>query len=100
MLTRAAPAPLGVGDPLGSGGHASSASVTTGNTMNTTSLTLIAVLFTTLASAQPVPDLSQADAAINAAIEKKNCPGAVLLVGRTSGVLYEKAYGSRAVQPA
>src|SRR4051794_26675534 len=101
MLTRAASARPVVGDTLGSGGHVSSAFATTGTTMNTRSLSLIVLLLLpTLAFAQPVPDLSQADAAINAAIEKKNCPGAVLLVGRTSGVLYEKAYGNRAVQPA
>lgn len=68
--------------------------------MNTTSLTLIVLLLPTLASAQPAPDFSKADAAINDAIAKKNCPGAVLVVGKTSGVIYEKAYGNRAVQPA
>src|SRR4051812_19332486 len=56
--------------------------------------------FAASTSAQPAPDFSAADAAINDAIAKKNCPGAVLVVGRTSGVIYEKAYGNRAVQPA
>jgi uncharacterized protein YbbC (DUF1343 family) len=51
-------------------------------------------------AAQPTPDFSAADAAITNAIAKKNCPGAVLVVGRTSGIVYEKAYGNRAVQPA
>jgi uncharacterized protein YbbC (DUF1343 family) len=45
------------------------------------------------------PDFSAADEAINDAVAKKNCPGAVLLVGRKSGIVYEKAYGNRAVQP-
>src|SRR5438876_748766 len=52
------------------------------------------------ASAQPAPDFSAADGAINDAIAKKNCPGAVLVVGKTDGVIYEKAYGNRPVQPA
>jgi len=38
--------------------------------------------------------------AVAEAIDQKLTPGAVLLVGRTSGVVYEKAYGNRAVQPA
>lgn len=40
------------------------------------------------------------DEAINAAIAEKRMPGAVLLVGRKDGVLYRKAYGNRALQPA
>src|SRR5205085_3759664 len=49
--------------------------------------------------AQGQPDFSKADEAIDAAVAKKDAPGAVLLVGRKSGIVYEKAYGNRAVQP-
>ncbi len=48
-------------------------------------------------------DLSRmawADRAIQAAIDEGKIPGAVLLVGRGSDVVYRKAYGNRAVQPA
>jgi CubicO group peptidase (beta-lactamase class C family) len=41
-----------------------------------------------------------ADRAIEAAIADKQCPGAVLCVGRKAGVVYLKAYGNRAVEPA
>ena len=37
---------------------------------------------------------------INAAIERKECPGAVLVAGNKAGVVYEKAYGHRALEPA
>lgn len=40
-----------------------------------------------------------ADRLIEAAIEKRDIPGAVLLVGRDDRILYRKAYGYRAVQP-
>ncbi|HEY7089646.1 MAG TPA: exo-beta-N-acetylmuramidase NamZ domain-containing protein [Tepidisphaeraceae bacterium] len=46
------------------------------------------------------PDFGKADALIDAAIAAKNCPGAVLLVGRKAGVVYQRAYGNRAVEPA
>jgi CubicO group peptidase (beta-lactamase class C family) len=46
------------------------------------------------------PDFAAADKLIEAAIERKEIPGAVLLVGRKAGVVYEKAYGNRAVQPS
>src|SRR5687768_1675734 len=46
------------------------------------------------------PDFSQADTLVNQAVADKLAPGAVLLVGRKDGVVYEKAYGNRAVQPA
>ncbi len=51
-------------------------------------------------SAPPPPDFSKADTLITAAVEANQCPGAVLVVGRSSGIVYEKAYGSRALQPA
>jgi len=37
---------------------------------------------------------------VDAAIERRELPGAVVLVGRTDEVLYHRAFGRRAVQPA
>lgn len=42
---------------------------------------------------------AEADRLIEAAIADGNAPGAVLCVGRTSGVVYLKSYGRRAVRP-
>jgi uncharacterized protein YbbC (DUF1343 family)/CubicO group peptidase (beta-lactamase class C family) len=39
------------------------------------------------------------DAAVNEAIEKKETPGAVVLVARRGGVVWRRAYGSRALVP-
>jgi uncharacterized protein YbbC (DUF1343 family)/CubicO group peptidase (beta-lactamase class C family) len=44
--------------------------------------------------------LAQVDAHITAAIADKKLPGAVLLVGRGSRIVYQKAFGDRAVSPA
>jgi uncharacterized protein YbbC (DUF1343 family)/CubicO group peptidase (beta-lactamase class C family) len=44
--------------------------------------------------------LARLDAAIDESIAKKECPGAVVLVGRHGEVVYRKAYGDRAVAPA
>ncbi|MBI4582053.1 MAG: beta-lactamase family protein, partial [Planctomycetes bacterium] len=41
-----------------------------------------------------------ADRAIDAAVAQGRLPGAVLLVGRNDEIVYRKAYGDRAVQPA
>jgi CubicO group peptidase (beta-lactamase class C family) len=43
--------------------------------------------------------LKMADAAIEKAIADKQIPGAVLLVGRGDQILYQKAYGMRALVP-
>ncbi|HEU4785962.1 MAG TPA: exo-beta-N-acetylmuramidase NamZ domain-containing protein, partial [Gemmatimonadaceae bacterium] len=43
--------------------------------------------------------LSQVDAVIMSAIADKKLPGAVLLVGRGEQVIYQKAYGDRALVP-
>jgi len=43
--------------------------------------------------------LSRMDAIIQASIEKKELPGAVVLVGRHGRVVWRKAYGARAVEP-
>jgi uncharacterized protein YbbC (DUF1343 family)/CubicO group peptidase (beta-lactamase class C family) len=39
------------------------------------------------------------DAAVNEAIERKELPGAVVLVARRGGVVWRKAYGARALVP-
>src|SRR5690242_15156742 len=44
--------------------------------------------------------LAQMDAAINAEIAEHHLPGAVVLVARKGRVIWQKSYGSRAVQPA
>jgi uncharacterized protein YbbC (DUF1343 family)/CubicO group peptidase (beta-lactamase class C family) len=44
--------------------------------------------------------LAVLDAAVNDSIAKKECPGAVLLVGRHGKVVWRKAYGNRAVLPS
>jgi len=44
--------------------------------------------------------LANLDVAIAESIAKKECPGAVVLVGRHGKVVYRKAYGNRAVVPA
>lgn len=43
--------------------------------------------------------LANLDAVITNSIAKKECPGAVVLVGRHGKVVYRKAYGNRAVVP-
>jgi len=43
--------------------------------------------------------LARMDAVIAASIEKKELPGAVVLVGRHGRVVWRKAYGARAVEP-
>lgn len=44
--------------------------------------------------------MAWADKQIEAAIERGELPGAVLLVGRDDQVVYRKAYGNKAVKPA
>jgi uncharacterized protein YbbC (DUF1343 family)/CubicO group peptidase (beta-lactamase class C family) len=43
--------------------------------------------------------LAQIDEAVRASIERKETPGAVVLVGRRGHVVYRKAFGDRAIQP-
>jgi uncharacterized protein YbbC (DUF1343 family)/CubicO group peptidase (beta-lactamase class C family) len=44
--------------------------------------------------------LARIDAAVAESIARKECPGAVVLIGRRGKVAYRKAYGRRAVAPA
>ncbi len=44
--------------------------------------------------------LAQIDQVIQQSIERKEMPGAVVLVGRRGRVVWRKAYGARAVEPA
>jgi uncharacterized protein YbbC (DUF1343 family)/CubicO group peptidase (beta-lactamase class C family) len=44
--------------------------------------------------------MNRADQLIEEAVKAGQVPGAVLLVGRRGGVVYRKAYGNRAIQPA
>lgn len=73
---------------------------------------LLAPVLLAAAAVRPVPAappasagmsaarLARLDAAVNDSIARKECPGAVVLVGRHGKVVYKKAYGSRAVAPA
>jgi uncharacterized protein YbbC (DUF1343 family)/CubicO group peptidase (beta-lactamase class C family) len=44
--------------------------------------------------------LAKIDEAVSASIEKKETPGAVVLVGRQGRIVYRKAFGARALSPA
>jgi CubicO group peptidase (beta-lactamase class C family) len=43
--------------------------------------------------------LARIDEAVRASVERKETPGAVVLVGRRGRVVYRKAFGDRAVEP-
>lgn len=59
------------------------------------------VLFCGQSSAAPPTErLKEIDAAVEAAITRGDCPGAVVLVVHGDSVAYRKAYGNRAVKPA
>jgi uncharacterized protein YbbC (DUF1343 family) len=62
-------------------------------------LTAVAMLVPA-ARGQQAPDFSEAERFIAEAIADKQMPGGVLLVGRKDRVIYQKALGNRAVQPA
>jgi uncharacterized protein YbbC (DUF1343 family)/CubicO group peptidase (beta-lactamase class C family) len=73
---------------------------------------LLALAVTTNASAAALPAVQPAkvsmaaerlafiDAAVAEAVERKELPGAVVLVARRGGVVWRRAYGSRALVPA
>ncbi|HYE20425.1 MAG TPA: exo-beta-N-acetylmuramidase NamZ domain-containing protein [Tepidisphaeraceae bacterium] len=63
-------------------------------------LLLALLLVLTLPTPAAPPDFSKADALISAAIDRGDCPGAALLVGRSTGIVHEKAFGHRALEPA
>ncbi len=52
-----------------------------------------------LQTARPTVDVSAVDRVLNEGIAAKRLPGAVLLVGHGGRVVYERAYGDRAVEP-
>ena len=64
-------------------------------------LTLFSLSFRSEAqeSASPAPDFSAVSTAINTAITEKKLPGAVVVVGHKGKVVFEKAYGNRALEP-
>ncbi len=62
-------------------------------------ISLLFLLAGSIASAQSWPGASAADAAINEAVAQGKIPGAVLLVGHGGQIVYQKAYGSRALLP-
>ena len=47
-----------------------------------------------------VEQQEQLDALLQAALRRGDFPGAVVVIGRRSGVLFRRAYGRRAIQPA
>jgi len=61
---------------------------------------LFACLLPAAAAEVNLSKLAEADEFINRAIDEKKIPGAVLLVGKGSAIVYEKAYGHRAVEPS
>ncbi len=58
------------------------------------------MLLCTAASAQTFRGAADLDAAIDQAVREDKIPGAVLLVGHHGQVVYRKAYGYRALEPA
>ncbi|HWO07913.1 MAG TPA: serine hydrolase domain-containing protein, partial [Polyangiaceae bacterium] len=52
------------------------------------------------ATAPPTFDIPQIDALVAQALDERRMPGAVVVVGRKSGVLFRRAYGQRALLPA
>lgn len=62
----------------------------------------LSIIFSAVASCAPQTFSAGADldAAINQAVQQGKIPGAVLVVGHRGRIVYEKAYGSRALFPA
>jgi CubicO group peptidase (beta-lactamase class C family) len=59
----------------------------------------LALLPTTTAAADP-DRFAKVDTAVEAALKRGDCPGAVVLVIHDDAVAYRKAFGNRAVEPA
>lgn len=53
------------------------------------------------AEQRPAPiDIPEIDALVSQALAERRMPGAVVIVGRRSGVVFQRAYGQRALLPA
>jgi uncharacterized protein YbbC (DUF1343 family) len=53
------------------------------------------------AALEPTPlDIPQIDRLVTQALEERRMPGAVVIIGNKSGVLFRRAYGKRAILPA
>ena len=61
---------------------------------------LLAAICCTTAAAQSFPGAADLDSVINQAIREDKIPGAVVQVGHNGQVVFRKAYGNRALQPA
>ncbi|MBL8292404.1 MAG: DUF1343 domain-containing protein [Bryobacterales bacterium] len=61
---------------------------------------LVCVLTVVLAAQSSYPGAADIDGAIEQAIQDDEIPGAVVRIGRPGQLLYEKAYGNRALTPA
>jgi uncharacterized protein YbbC (DUF1343 family)/CubicO group peptidase (beta-lactamase class C family) len=84
----------------------------TPKSLRTTAAVLLTLAFVANAFAAPLPTVPPAkvsmaadrlayiDAAVTEAIQRKELPGAVVLVARRGGVVWRKAYGARALVPA
>lgn len=53
-----------------------------------------------IATALPQIDIPEIDALVGRALAEQRMPGAVVVVGRRDGVVFQRAYGRRAVLPA
>jgi uncharacterized protein YbbC (DUF1343 family) len=51
------------------------------------------------APSAPLPSFDGVDKLVNAALARRDLPGAVVVVGRREGVLYQKAFGLRQILP-
>lgn len=64
-----------------------------------TPVILIAVPFAVQADGMDTEELAKIDAAVETALRRNDCPGAVVLIIHNDEVAFRKAYGSRAVKP-